>query len=440
MRRERATNNPNQFDKSGFKFARAEDYPQTPGEEQRNPHMAGDQSQVNRQGLPKSPDDGKRRPGRPPKDPVAFFAARAARLGPVQETEALQAEADQADKTPAVDSPRVMTTIRGNPYDTTDLAIDANFLATLPDELQEEVIMDTVAKRRSQAVGTGSQPSDMDQEFLDALPDDIRDEIIRQERVDKRRREREERNCVAEYLVNQPTRRAKERNRSGVKGLSPPNLDQLSGQLPPLDLSSIPSGVYNSLQNRDARTAFSAIPNHEHPIFSAGLISASIDWSAYDGPELNNEKFQDSLDKISLITSNDGWALNKRNRHDVEELLERPWCYYCERDFDDLKILIAHQKAQHFKCERCGRRLNTAGGLSVHMNQVHKETLSSVENSLPNRQGLEVEIFGMEGIPEEVTRAHNQRIIDGNRRGKSIATTTSHPRLAPRLRFPWAQE
>merc|ERR1712230_233615 len=92
----------------------------------------------------------------------------------------------------------------------------------------------------------------------------------------------------------------------------------------------------------------------------------------------------------------------KRGHPDVEEVLSRPWCYYCERDFDDLKILISHQKAKHFKCERCGRRLNTAGGLSVHMNQVHKETLTSVDNSLPNRQGLEVEIFGMEGIPDDV--------------------------------------
>lgn len=46
------------------------------------------------------------------------------------------------------------------------------------------------------------------------------------------------------------------------------------------------------------------------------------------------------------------------------------------------------------------------------MNQVHKETLASVENSIPNRAGLEVEIFGMEGIPEEVASAHNHRIID----------------------------
>lgn len=44
--------------------------------------------------------------------------------------------------------------------------------------------------------------------------------------------------------------------------------------------------------------------------------------------------------------------------------MARPWCYYCERDFDDLKILTLHQKAKHFKCDKCGRRLNTAGGKS----------------------------------------------------------------------------
>ncbi|MCJ1470543.1 hypothetical protein MMC07_009189 [Pseudocyphellaria aurata] len=101
----------------------------------------------------------------------------------------------------------------------------------------------------------------------------------------------------------------------------------------------------------------------------------------------------------------------KRGHPDIEEQLARPWCYYCERDFDDLKILINHQKAKHFKCERCGRRLNTAGGLSVHMTQVHKETLTTIENALPNRSGLDVEIFGMEGIPEDIVSSHNQRVI-----------------------------
>lgn len=45
------------------------------------------------------------------------------------------------------------------------------------------------------------------------------------------------------------------------------------------------------------------------------------------------------------------------------------------------------------------------------MNQVHKETLSQVENALPNRQGLEVEIFGMEGIPQDALEQHRSRII-----------------------------
>ncbi|KAI9805498.1 MAG: hypothetical protein M1825_000749 [Sarcosagium campestre] len=101
----------------------------------------------------------------------------------------------------------------------------------------------------------------------------------------------------------------------------------------------------------------------------------------------------------------------KKHHPDAEEILSRPWCYYCERDFDDLKILISHQKARHFKCDRCGRRLNTAGGLSVHMTQVHKETLTAVENALPNRSNLDVEIFGMEGIPEDIVAAHNQRLL-----------------------------
>ena len=45
------------------------------------------------------------------------------------------------------------------------------------------------------------------------------------------------------------------------------------------------------------------------------------------------------------------------------------------------------------------------------MTQVHKESLASIENALPNRAGLDVEIFGMEGIPEDIVTAHQQRVI-----------------------------
>ncbi|EKM83970.1 hypothetical protein AGABI1DRAFT_110572 [Agaricus bisporus var. burnettii JB137-S8] len=80
----------------------------------------------------------------------------------------------------------------------------------------------------------------------------------------------------------------------------------------------------------------------------------------------------------------------------------RPWCWYCEREFEDEKVLMQHQKAKHFKCGMCPRRLNTAGGLAVHIQQVHKlepDNLPRIENALPGRDGYEVEIFGMEGIP-----------------------------------------
>ncbi len=45
------------------------------------------------------------------------------------------------------------------------------------------------------------------------------------------------------------------------------------------------------------------------------------------------------------------------------------------------------------------------------MNQVHKETVNQVENALPNRQGLDVEIFGMEGVPQDILEQHRTRII-----------------------------
>ncbi|KAG4029287.1 hypothetical protein MFRU_016g00450 [Monilinia fructicola] len=101
--------------------------------------------------------------------------------------------AAQEAEAPAADRPRVMTVIRGNPFDITDLGIDAEFLAELPEEIREEVIMAAVAERRQQATATGSQPTDIDQEFLDALPDDIREEIMQQEAQERRRRERIER-------------------------------------------------------------------------------------------------------------------------------------------------------------------------------------------------------------------------------------------------------
>lgn len=36
-----------------------------------------------------------------------------------------------------------------------------------------------------------------------------------------------------------------------------------------------------------------------------------------------------------------------------------------------------------------------------HVFQVHKETIDSVPNAIPGRTDIELEIYGMEGIPEK---------------------------------------
>ncbi|XP_068574834.1 BUB3-interacting and GLEBS motif-containing protein ZNF207-like isoform X2 [Cebidichthys violaceus] len=79
----------------------------------------------------------------------------------------------------------------------------------------------------------------------------------------------------------------------------------------------------------------------------------------------------------------------------------KPWCWYCNRDFDDEKILIQHQKAKHFKCHICHKKLYTGPGLAIHCMQVHKETIDGVPNAIPGRIDIELEIYGMEGIPEK---------------------------------------
>jgi hypothetical protein len=53
-------------------------------------------------------------------------------------------------------------------------------------------------------------------------------------------------------------------------------------------------------------------------------------------------------------------------------------------------------------------------GLSVHMNQVHKENLTHVENANPGRQGLEIEIFGMEGVPADIIDQHTQQVTQAH--------------------------
>ncbi|CAH0381171.1 unnamed protein product, partial [Bemisia tabaci] len=91
----------------------------------------------------------------------------------------------------------------------------------------------------------------------------------------------------------------------------------------------------------------------------------------------------------------------------------KPWCWYCNREFEDEKILIQHQKAKHFKCHICHKKLYTGPGLSIHCMQVHKETIDKVPNSLSHRCNIEIEIYGMEGIPAEDLKEHEKQRQSG---------------------------
>ena len=112
-----------------------------------------------------------------------------------------------AENGPSETAPRVYTTIRGRQVDITDLSIDADFLAGLPEEIREEVIMQQYTERRNQAAEQGRpESSEINAEFLDALPADIREEIVQQEAQDRRRREREAARREAAQQAGGPAR------------------------------------------------------------------------------------------------------------------------------------------------------------------------------------------------------------------------------------------
>jgi len=42
--------------------------------------------------------------------------------------------------------------------------------------------------------------------------------------------------------------------------------------------------------------------------------------------------------------------------------------------------------------------------------QVHKETIDKVPNAVPGRTSIELEIYGMEGIPEADAKEHERQL------------------------------
>ncbi|KAI6658612.1 BUB3-interacting and GLEBS motif-containing protein [Oopsacas minuta] len=116
----------------------------------------------------------------------------------------------------------------------------------------------------------------------------------------------------------------------------------------------------------------------------------------------------------------------------------KPWCWYCEREFEEEKVLIHHQKSKHFKCQYCQKKLYTGPGLVIHCSQVHKETVTEIPNAFPHRNNLEMDIYGTEGIPEKdrLERERNRGAGDDPKRYKQetgIAFVPAPPGMIPMM-------
>ena len=80
----------------------------------------------------------------------------------------------------------------------------------------------------------------------------------------------------------------------------------------------------------------------------------------------------------------------------------KPFCYYCDKEFNNELILHQHQKARHFNCVKCRKRFSTAPALDTHELQVHRASLKRVPNAKAGRDSFDISIYGMDGVPIEL--------------------------------------
>lgn len=80
----------------------------------------------------------------------------------------------------------------------------------------------------------------------------------------------------------------------------------------------------------------------------------------------------------------------------------KPFCYYCEKEFENVNILLQHQKNRHFACKLCTRKFSTACSLQTHMNQVHGQSIQKVSNAIAGRDRVDINIYGMDEVPVDI--------------------------------------
>jgi len=89
----------------------------------------------------------------------------------------------------------------------------------------------------------------------------------------------------------------------------------------------------------------------------------------------------------------------------------KPFCYYCDREFDTVKTLITHQRTKHFNCAECGLKFDTVTGLRVHMLNAYKKTMKEVPNAIAGRENPDVVVHGMEGLPKGLVEDRTKKAL-----------------------------
>lgn len=83
----------------------------------------------------------------------------------------------------------------------------------------------------------------------------------------------------------------------------------------------------------------------------------------------------------------------------------KPWCFYCDKQFDHEPILLKHQQDMHFRCMICRKRSGGVKGLVKHYKEVHKEVLKTVPHALEDRSDVtKFNVHGSSGIPINAVR------------------------------------
>ncbi|KAI8105099.1 hypothetical protein M9435_000270 [Picochlorum sp. BPE23] len=125
-----------------------------------------------------------------------------------------------------------------------------------------------------------------------------------------------------------------------------------------------------------------------------------------------------------------------RKRKKVEVV--KPWCFYCDREFNQEADLFTHQKSKHFKCPNCTKRLGSPRALSIHCLQVHKTGIQEIPEAKEGRKDPKWEIVGSVGIPPGMVRGGPVPPRGGGPLPASHTHVGSGPTAAvrPRLAYP----